>query len=117
MAARDAVAGRDSEDAVDGAEPRGPEPATGPAPLGIPRTPTASAEVDAQLERLSDADHLPADGHIEVYEDVHRGLRDTLTVLDSRPGPPPPSGPRPPGPPGPSPSRPTPAPGPYDPRS
>ncbi|MCI3243553.1 hypothetical protein [Streptomyces spinosisporus] len=59
-----------------------------PAPLNIPRTPTGNAEVDAGLERLGDADHLTTDGHIEVYEDVHRGLRDTLTALDARPGPP-----------------------------
>jgi hypothetical protein len=43
--------------------------------------------VDALLERLGDADHLPADGHLEVYEDVHRGLRDTLTALDAHPRP------------------------------
>ncbi|WP_326764820.1 hypothetical protein OG978_09785 [Streptomyces sp. NBC_01591] len=58
-----------------------------PAPLGVARTPTGDAGVDAELERLADADHLPADGHIEVYEDVHRGLRDTLTALDARPAP------------------------------
>ncbi|MFF2407794.1 hypothetical protein [Streptomyces sp. NPDC058092] len=63
-----------------------PEPAA-PAPLGIGRTPTGNAGVDARLERLADADHLPADGHIEVYEDVHRGLRDALTALDARPAP------------------------------
>ncbi|MEV6650751.1 hypothetical protein [Streptomyces sp. NPDC051219] len=69
------------------------EPAA-PAPLGVPRTPTGDADVDAQLLRLADADHLAADGHIEVYEDVHRGLRDALTALDARPGPPaPPPGP------------------------
>ncbi|MGY6020688.1 hypothetical protein [Streptomyces spinosirectus] len=66
------------------------EPAA-PAPLNVPRTPTGNAEVDAQLERLGDADHLTTDGHVEVYEDVHRGLRDTLTALDVRPGPPAPS--------------------------
>ncbi|MBG0856409.1 hypothetical protein I2W78_32295 [Streptomyces spinoverrucosus] len=59
-----------------------------PAPLGVPRTPTGNAEVDAQMERLGDADHLATDGHVEVYEDVHRGLRDALTALDARPGPP-----------------------------
>ncbi|AWW40326.1 hypothetical protein ADL00_12350 [Streptomyces sp. AS58] len=59
-----------------------------PAPLGVPRTPTGNAEVDAQLERLADTDHLATDGHVEVYEDVHRGLRDTLTALDARTGPP-----------------------------
>ncbi|WP_097869442.1 hypothetical protein [Streptomyces sp. rh34] len=60
------------------------EPAE-PAPLGVVRTPTGHGAVDARLERLADADHLPADGHIEVYEDVHRGLRSELTSLDARP--------------------------------
>ncbi|MDJ0386315.1 hypothetical protein [Streptomyces sp. G-G2] len=60
------------------------EPA-GPAPLGVVRTPTGHAPVDAGLERLADADHLAADGHVEVYEDVHRGLRDELTALDAPP--------------------------------
>ncbi|MGW7200928.1 hypothetical protein [Streptomyces chryseus] len=60
----------------------------GPAPLGVERAPTGHEGVDALLERLGDADHLPADGHIEVYEDVHRGLREALTALDARPGPP-----------------------------
>ncbi|MET8445057.1 hypothetical protein AB0L83_11005 [Streptomyces sp. NPDC052071] len=58
-----------------------------PAPLGVARTPTGHTGVDARLERLADADHLPADGHTEVYEDVHRGLRDELTALDVRPAP------------------------------
>ncbi|MEU3892283.1 hypothetical protein [Streptomyces sp. NPDC029041] len=59
-----------------------------PAPLNVPRTPTGDAGVDAALDRLGDADHLATDGHLEVYEDVHRGLRDALTALDVRPGPP-----------------------------
>ncbi|GAB2787240.1 hypothetical protein GCM10027073_19540 [Streptomyces chlorus] len=59
-----------------------------PAPLNVTRTPTGNAEVDARVERLADADHLATDGHVEVYEDVHRGLRDALTALDARPGPP-----------------------------
>ncbi|WP_240659705.1 hypothetical protein [Streptomyces sp. WAC 01529] len=63
-----------------------------PAPLGVERTPTGNADVDARLARLGDADHLATDGHIEVYEDVHGGLRDALTALDERPGPPVPSG-------------------------
>nr|WP_307821857.1 hypothetical protein [Streptomyces coffeae] len=62
-----------------------------PAPLGVPRTPTGVAEVDARLERLADADHLGTGEHLEVYEDVHQGLRDTLTALDRRPGPPAPA--------------------------
>ncbi|MET8945905.1 hypothetical protein ABZX30_20550 [Streptomyces sp. NPDC004542] len=70
--------------------PAGPvayDPAA-PAPLHVARTPTGNADVDARLERLADADHLATDGHPEVYEDVHRGLRDALTALDARPGPP-----------------------------
>ncbi|MGW3496278.1 hypothetical protein [Streptomyces sp. NPDC001020] len=63
-----------------------PRPAT--APLNVPRTPTGNADVDTWLERLADVDHLATDGHLEVYEDVHRGLRDALTALDARPGPP-----------------------------
>ncbi|MGW5739505.1 MULTISPECIES: hypothetical protein [Streptomyces] len=63
----------------------------GPSPLGVERVPTGDAEVDGLLRRLGDADHLATDGHIEVYEDVHRGLRDALTALDARPGPPAPS--------------------------
>lgn len=59
-----------------------------PAPLNVPRTSTGNAEVDAEIERLADADHLATEGHVEVYEDVHRGLRDALTALDARPGPP-----------------------------
>lgn len=68
-------------------EPAGADP-VGPAPLHVPRTPTGNAGVDALLERLADADHLATEGHLEVYEDVHRGLRDALTALDVRPGPP-----------------------------
>ncbi|CAL9402392.1 hypothetical protein SUDANB120_01485 [Streptomyces sp. enrichment culture] len=62
------------------------EPAA-PAPLGVVRTTTGHPGVDARLERLADADHLPADGHAAVYEDVHRGLREALTALDAPPAP------------------------------
>ncbi|KJY28616.1 hypothetical protein [Streptomyces katrae] len=62
------------------------EPA-GTAPLGLVRTPTGHPGVDAHLERLADADHLAADGHVEVYEDVHRGLREALDALDAQPVP------------------------------
>ncbi|MET9804583.1 hypothetical protein [Streptomyces sp. NPDC006368] len=68
-----------------------PDEATGtydpaaPAPLSVERVPTGHPQVDAGLQRLADVDHLPADGHLEVYEDVHRGLREALTALDARP--------------------------------
>ncbi|MFI9204640.1 hypothetical protein [Streptomyces sp. NPDC053048] len=65
-------------------EPQQPQP---PRPLGVERTPTGNAGVDARLARLADADHLEASGHLEVYEDVHQGLRDALGALDQRPGP------------------------------
>jgi hypothetical protein len=53
-----------------------------PQPLGLRVEETGHPAVDAQLRRLEDADHLAVSGHLEVYEDVHRGLRDTLTALD-----------------------------------
>ncbi|WP_374754064.1 hypothetical protein [Streptomyces sp. SM12] len=59
----------------------------GPRPLGIGVHPTGHQAVDAALARLADADHLAVPGHLEVYEDVHRGLRDTLAALDRAPGP------------------------------
>lgn len=62
-------------------------PEDGPRPLGLGIDPTGHAPVDAQLRRLEDADHLAVSGHLEVYEDVHRGLRDTLTALDRPEGP------------------------------
>ncbi|WP_329215916.1 hypothetical protein OG352_09305 [Streptomyces sp. NBC_01485] len=79
-----AGAGASTEAAPETAE-HGP---AAPAPLNVSRTPTGDAEVDARLDRLADADHLATDGHLEVYEDVHRGLRDALTALDARPGTP-----------------------------
>ncbi|MEV6327180.1 hypothetical protein [Streptomyces sp. NPDC051909] len=73
--------------AVPDREGTGPEAdpyeTAGPAPLGVVRTPTGRPAVDALLDRLGDADHLTADGHLDVYEDVHRGLRAELTSLDA----------------------------------
>ncbi|MEV5983040.1 hypothetical protein [Streptomyces sp. NPDC052114] len=90
----DSYAGPEEGEAVE-PEPQVPgEPSydpAAPAPLGVERTPTGNAEVDERLARLGDADHLATDGHVEVYEDVHQGLRDVLTALDARPGPPAPA--------------------------
>ena len=67
-------------------EPRGadeyPGPSQGQRPLGVGVTPTGHGPVDERLRRLEDADHLAVAGHLEVYEDVHRGLRETLAALD-----------------------------------
>lgn len=70
------------------AEPEGPAV---PQPIGVGVTPTGEGAVDAGLRRLADADHLPVSEHLQVYEDVHRGLRDVLAGLDQHPGPPAPS--------------------------
>ncbi|MFI6349231.1 hypothetical protein [Streptomyces sp. NPDC050560] len=79
-------------DERDGPDAAGPHPGpAGPEALGVPRSPTGNAEVDARLARLADTDLLATDGHLEVYEDVHRALRDTLTALDAPPGPRPPA--------------------------
>ncbi|GHD96967.1 hypothetical protein [Streptomyces naganishii] len=88
----DSVTGTDADPQAEEAPEHDP---AAPAPLGVPRTATGDADVDAALERLADTDHLATDGHVEVYEDVHRGLRDALTALDARPGPPAPPAPSP----------------------
>ncbi|MEV6484482.1 hypothetical protein [Streptomyces sp. NPDC051576] len=85
------AAAQAAAEAVPEAEPSY-DPAA-PAPLDVDRAPSGNADVDAQLGRLADTDHLATDGHVEVYEDVHRGLRDALTALDARPGPPAPPSP------------------------
>ncbi|MFD6345992.1 hypothetical protein ACFWF9_14880 [Streptomyces roseolus] len=59
----------------------------GAAPGGGAGEPPGLPAVDALLERLAETDHLTADGHLAVYEDVHRGLRAELTSLDARPAP------------------------------
>ncbi|MFD8802976.1 hypothetical protein [Streptomyces atroolivaceus] len=90
MPGPDTAQGGEADEAAAAAPAAPPAPSfdpVPPAPLGVARTPTGHAGVDARLERLSDADHLAADGHTEVYEDVHRGLRDELTALDARPAP------------------------------
>ncbi|MFI6643453.1 hypothetical protein [Streptomyces sp. NPDC050504] len=65
-----------------------PEQAPPEQALGPEHTPTGHADVDALLARLAEVDRLAADGHAEVYEDVHRGLRETLTALDAGPSAP-----------------------------
>lgn len=62
------------------------EPEPEPEPLGVALGQTGNADVDAAVERLRDADELPVHAHIEVYEDVHGGLRDALSALDENRG-------------------------------
>ncbi|MFF4757908.1 hypothetical protein [Streptomyces sp. NPDC001292] len=88
--------GEASRPGGEAADATGEHDPAAPAPLLVPRTPTGDARVDAALERLGDADHLATDGHLEVYEDVHGGLRDALIALDARPGPPAPPAQSPP---------------------
>ncbi|HEY5834165.1 hypothetical protein [Streptomyces sp.] len=66
-----------------GAAPEAPRP---PGPLGVAVGMTGNAEVDAVVVRLGDADELPTEAHIEVYEDVHQGLREALASLDENRG-------------------------------
>lgn len=75
-------AASDTEDPLGGAH----EPAAA-APLEVVRELTGHPGVDAHLARLAEVDDLAADGHLEVYEDVHRGLRAELTSLDAHPAP------------------------------
>ncbi|MER8237505.1 hypothetical protein [Streptomyces sp. NPDC094049] len=72
---------------LDETGPRDAHEPAGAAPLGVGRRPTGHPGVDAHLARLAEVDDLPADGHPQVYEDVHRGLRAELTSLDALPDP------------------------------
>lgn len=64
-----------------GAAP-GPEPEE-VAPLEVdPPVPTGEPEVDRAVARLTQAGVLPTERHAEVYEDVHRELREVLSGLD-----------------------------------
>jgi len=52
-------------------------------PLDVePARPTGDARVDGMLATLTRVGDLPTEAHGPVYEDVHRGLRDTLAELD-----------------------------------
>ncbi len=40
--------------------------------------PTGRSDVDAVLDRLGDLTGLPPSDHIDIYEDAHRRLHETL---------------------------------------
>jgi hypothetical protein len=66
---------------ADGEGNSGPGVPVGPLEVDPPR-PTGDARVDGALSTLSRVGDLPTEAHGPVYEDVHRGLRDTLAALD-----------------------------------
>jgi len=72
------------EDAGDATDAAGT--AAEPQSLGVTVAMTGNADVDAAVERLGDADEMPVRDHIEVYEDVHLGLRNALAALDENRG-------------------------------
>ena len=49
---------------------------------------TGRPDVDAVLDRLADLDGVPPSDHVDVYEDVHRRLHETLVAAaeGSEPG-------------------------------
>lgn len=54
-----------------------------PTPLGLDAPePCGDASVDQAVRRLTQVDVLPTELHGEVYEDVHRELREALAGLD-----------------------------------
>lgn len=54
-----------------------------PTPLGLEvPEPSGDAAVDQAVRRLTQVDVLPTELHGEVYEDVHRELREVLAGLD-----------------------------------
>lgn len=67
------------------AEPAGPddlEPAEA-EPAGLPPVPgTGDERVDAAVAELDRLVGQPPAAHVEIYEDVHRRLQDTLADLD-----------------------------------
>ncbi len=88
MAEPEPVTEMSEPQASDPAAPRdGAHEPVAAAPLEVVRELTGHPGVDAHLARLAEVDDLPADGHLEVYEDVHRGLRAELTSLDAHPAP------------------------------
>lgn len=62
-------------------------PAEAPAPAGLSRTyePSGNAEVDDVLESVTQVADLPTAEHVEIYEDAHRRLHETLvTAVDEQ---------------------------------
>ncbi len=76
----------DLDVADDVAEDEAPEPVA-PATAGLSRTyePSGNAEVDDVLESVTQVADLPTGDHVEIYEDAHRRLHETLvTAVDEQ---------------------------------
>jgi hypothetical protein len=71
----------DAEPVRQDQEPEPPEETAQPLAVDPPAE-TGEPHVDRAIHRLTQADVLPTDRHGEVYEDVHRELREVLTGLD-----------------------------------
>jgi hypothetical protein len=64
-------------------DPRDPDPGDLAWQADRQRPVTGDARVDAVLARLDELEGLPVTEHREVFEDVHRRLRDVLGELDT----------------------------------
>lgn len=51
-------------------------------PPAEPAEPTGDERVDAVLVRFGDLDGAPMADHVEIFEDVQRGLQDVLASID-----------------------------------
>jgi hypothetical protein len=71
------VSQQDDTDATGEEIPAEPRPQAEPEPTGVPAA-------DAARTRLAAVDGAALEEHVEVYEDVHRGLQEGLADLDER---------------------------------
>jgi hypothetical protein len=62
-----------------------PDEAAEPVAPASRYEPTGNAEVDDVLESVSQAGELPVSEHVEVYEDAHRRLHETLVTAVDEP--------------------------------
>lgn len=73
-----------SEEAVEPAAPA-PDPAPASAEQSGGYEPTGNSEVDDVLESVSQVADLETAEHVEIYEDAHRRLHETLvTAVDEQ---------------------------------
>ncbi|MFA1537561.1 hypothetical protein [Actinomadura monticuli] len=76
-------------------EPEEPEAAEPDFPAASLPGPTGDPRVDAAVARLAELGGRPVSEHVELYEDVHRGLQELLASAGQDEPSPPPQAPRP----------------------